>query len=282
MFKTNINKDYIRKHIDEPIIKKFFEQGEITYFGLPGPEILDLLEWREYINKIISVEIDEISSHLLLENIMINNYSLENFQLLHGDIDNILLKGHDKYGTQIRFPFNLVNLDYVGGVIYKDLKGRSKRIRAIQSLFNRQKITANDFLLLFTFNIRNRDRGEFGSTIDLIEAHITDFGYEPEKSSKIFEWYRNSDIHQKLKIFVLYLIESIAHSNQFNCTFHDPITYAGSGGSRMVHFAFTFKWVSKIRPGITNCLNILNTQMKEVKDDTLTALNSPILKLGEE
>ena len=276
-FVSTLNKDTIRSSYDEQIVKNFGK--DLSYFGLPGSEILDLKEWRECLEYIIAVEWDEIAAQQLLDNVFQSGLNLEKFQLLHGDIDDILIKGTDDYGIPIKFPFNLVNLDYQGGILYKDMRGRSKRIRAIECLFERQREAGKNFLLFFTFNSRNRDVGEFTNTINTIEEHLAGYSISSQEVEGFFDWYRNSRYDYKIKIYVLYLIDALASSRQFKCKFHPPVTYLGSGNVRMIHFAFYLEWIPTIRPGLSNILEILNTRMKQVEKGKMSDLQLPILEI---
>lgn len=278
-FVSSLNKDVIRYSFDRDVIKNFekSEKKKLTYFGLPGPEILDIKEWKNNLCSVIAVERDEISAQLLLDNIFKLDFNLRNFQLLHGDIDNILIDGKDKYGTPIKFPFNLINLDYEGGILYKDLKGGSKKIKAIEHLFERQREAGKNFLLFFTFNSRNKDEKEFIRTIDAIEENLSDYNVKSDETEFFFDWYREQRYDCKIKIYVLHLINTIALTRQFECKFYPPVTYMGLK-ARMVHFVFELEWVPDIHPRLYNLINILNTQMKESKNGKIVDFKLPILK----
>jgi hypothetical protein len=278
-FATSLNKDTIRNLHDKKIIEIF--GNSLTYFGLPGPEILDIKEWKKCLGSVIAVERDDIAAQQLLDNMFNLGFNLNNFQLLHGDIDDILIKGIDRYGTLIKFPFNLVNLDYEGGILYKDLKGKAKRIKAIEQLLERQRESGRSFLLFFTFNSRNKDKKEFNDTIDIIEEHLRNYRIGSEDTENFFEWYRNSRYDYKIKIYVLHLIFSLISTHQFECKCHCPITYKGHEDIRMIHFAFELKWSPNIAVRPYNIIEMLNTPMKEVEKGEIKDLELPILKISK-
>ncbi len=48
---TTDNKIAIRRNWDKPIINSFYQQigRRLSYFGLPGPDIKDFLDWGEFL-----------------------------------------------------------------------------------------------------------------------------------------------------------------------------------------------------------------------------------------
>jgi hypothetical protein len=280
-FATTPNKDFIRKRYDKPIIESFTKEikDKLTYFGLPGPEILDIKEWKKYISKIIAVERDEINAQILLENIFGLNVKSSDFQLLHGDIDKILISGKDEYGAIINFPFNLANLDYEGGIIYKDLKGKSKRIEAIRSLFERQRGVGKNFILFFTFNSRNKDEKEFNHVLNKIQDLLSKYGISYEQTEDVFEWYRSQRIDFKIKIYVLNIIQDLSVANRFECHPYTPITYLGHSNVRMIHFPFKFEWNPNLQVGMKCLLDIVNTDINEVEANKIVKLKTPTIEV---
>lgn len=277
VFVSTKNKDIIRSTYDKQIIQEF--GSNLTYFGLPGPEILDILEWRSCIKYVVAVERDETLAQLLLDNIFRAKIKLDGFQLLHGDVDDILTSGFDKYGTSIKFPFNLVNLDYYGGVIYTDLKGKSKRAEAIRKLFERQRQGGKSFLLFFTFNSRNRDEKEFEHTIDALEECLHGMQIQ---ATDLFEWYREKPgkYPYKIKIFVLHFICSLASAHQFEYHCYPPIVYIGEK-AKMLHFAFKLNWIPTIGGPAYNPITTLNCPLKQLKNGHFVDLGIPTLRVKE-
>ena len=51
-FADSINKRIVREGWDLPMLRRWSErtQRKLTYFGLPGPRILDLIAWREVLD----------------------------------------------------------------------------------------------------------------------------------------------------------------------------------------------------------------------------------------
>src|SRR5881396_2295905 len=118
IFRSSLNKDLIRRDIDLDLVRQLYESKgqQLTYFGLPGTELLDLSEWRDYLGSFTCVERSEpLMIHMLLDNAF-NKGLDKDLQLMVGDIDQIMLSWKDDCGCSPRSDaFDIVNLDYVGG-----------------------------------------------------------------------------------------------------------------------------------------------------------------------
>lgn len=279
-FRTTPSKDLIRRQYDRPIIKDFSNsiKDKLTYFGLPGKNLLDVREWKRYIRRLIAVERNEIIAHIIMENVYDLGFKLADSQLLDGDIDNILIRGLDKREVPIKFKFNLVNLDYEGGILHKQLKGTSRRLKAIRSLFAREREWENDFILLFTFSARNRDENELNRILDIMQDGLAKYGILHEHTESVFDWYREQRYDYKIKIYVINLIEDLAVASGFVPIRHPPVTYLGHK-ARMVHFAFQFRWKPTISDKMKNLIDIVNTDMFEVQNGKLEKLKLPAIIL---
>src|SRR5262249_28211839 len=139
--------------------------------GVEGPKIEDILPWRSILGTITGVEClcrsgrerdDDLNRHRRLL-MRITDQEVDRLHLLGGKIEDIVLQAQDAYGTQpklsysdnngdIRFCYNLINLDFVGGVGYK--VSDEKRIGAIKKIIERQR--GNSFILIITLNVRDK------------------------------------------------------------------------------------------------------------------------------
>jgi len=197
-FEGSSNKTLVRQRWDWPIIQEWstIRKHPLSYFGLPGPHIEDLRDWRSRLGCSTGVERlrkadrhrkedlnihRQIHKHVLLS-------GLEGFQLLRGQIEDIVLDGVDQDNTRPQlafgdppllawFRYDLVNLDFLGGMGYKDKWGESKRVRALKKLLERQRGT--NFLLLLTLNVRDGIDDELvryleGAKREAASQHIQD------------------------------------------------------------------------------------------------------------
>jgi hypothetical protein len=242
-FKTTPNKDLLRKRFDlDAVEDHFIKKGrELTYFGLPGPQILDILEWKKYLKTVIAVERDLYAKHFMRSKAFSKGFDPSNFQILFGDIDDIILKGEDLDGAKpVEEAFDLINLDYEGGLVYKDLMGDSKRVKAIKRLFDMQQESKRDFLLLLTINTRNRDWGEFNKTLDQIQEELEE--YNVENIAGVIDWYKDAGYAYKIKVYLPVHLGIWARSHSFYCSEVKAVMYLGSSNRRMVHFACSFDY----------------------------------------
>src|SRR4051812_13151156 len=98
-FRTNANKDFLRSVYDKQIIDIWTRKRAhpLNYLGLPGPEMLDVVEWQSYLDQFSTIERQENEQHLLF--LQANVQDLEHrLYSLYGDFDDILIKGRDLYG----------------------------------------------------------------------------------------------------------------------------------------------------------------------------------------
>jgi len=253
-FATSEAKDCIRQSWDRPILQARVLQtgGPLAYFGLPGPAVHDLIEWRDLLGKRTGVErlrkgslqIEDLERHRrLLRNVLTNGLS-DGFQLLRGEIEDVILDGSDADGTipsesdnapaiRMRFRYGLVNLDFVGGVGHPDKTGQSKRTRAIKELFRRQEGTS--FVLLLTVSVRDTNEPELANYLSEAQSRVHDDLRPALVWSAEHEKGRQSYL---LKAAVPLFIHHTAEEHMFRCRMYPPIAYQGTGRTRLVHFVF--------------------------------------------
>ena len=271
IFVSTLNKDIIRSKFDKVVVEDEWRRKgrSLTYFGLPGPEMLDVLEWRKYLGTIIAVEREMYARHFLRTKVFKEGYGADRFQILAGDIDDVILEGKDLDGKKPMEPvFDLINLDYYGGLVYKDLKGKSKRVKALKKLFEIQSKEERDFLLLLTINTRNRDYEEFDRTLDIIQGELEDYGVD---ASGVIDWYKEARYDFKIKVYLPYVLGCWSIRDCFVCEDIHVVTYQGSSGRRMVHFATVFHYDEKIvgRAKSGSLVDMLNLPMHEAVNGKL-------------
>ena len=268
------NKERVREE-DTRLIKKEFlrKKRKLLYLGMPSGEMRDILAWQSYIDKCTAVEIDPRQRNELVLNAIKNNLQ-DKMSLLFGDMEEILIKGRDRFNNKLEFPYDVVFLDCFGTLVYRGLK----RIKAITSLIEKQK--GNSFLLLITFNLRKRkytknsvigvlnkiqkELGSFYISDDLIKKRIRD----------VIEWYKLDKTNEmyRQKLFVSYFLKAIAEEYGFRIHAYSPIFYLGFNSSPMIHFSF------KMIPEIDSptraiseqtIIDLINLNIKEVSGKKL-------------
>lgn len=265
MFQDSINKQIVRCNWDKPILDIFKKkkQRNLSYFGMPGAEIKDLLDWRDLLSTISAVQIvrdgkdkDDDLSTLRKMHLNVNVRKISNVQILRGAVEDIIINGYDmddnfpnqhvtEDNKNVFFKYDLFNLDFVGGVGYKSgnqtKQGSSggRRLESIRRLFERQK--KNSFVLLLTVNVRDT-LGDEPMRYLMEEAKR----YEKQPVKDIVEWTiklggeGNKD--QRLKTWVPLFIKGLAETNMFYCHCYPPVVYEGHEHARMVHFVFTLDY----------------------------------------
>lgn len=136
---------------------------------------------------------------------------------------------------RVCFQYDLINLDFLGGVGYRDSKGESKRVRAIKKLFERQQGT--DFVLLLTLNVRDGIDDELTSYLEETHSRVDN------SLQDMVAWYAGrgkGEKEYKLKAVVPLFIQRIAEHHMFRSWSYPPVVYDGTGRARMVHFVFEF------------------------------------------
>lgn len=228
-FASSGAKDYIRYVIDRDAIINFkdrlFPSRKLSYLGLPGPQLLDILSWREYLNCCTAVE-DSATADALETNILLNR--LEGMvDVVRGNMDNLLLTG----SSRLHWPYQLVNLDYTGGLIHTSTKGHSRssqRLDAIKQLFVQQ--LDQPFLFLLTINLRNKDLGELADLIRMQEEDLIGLGFAGV--TECFDRHRGLNYAGLLKLYVPIFLDNTAVHHSL--VFSPPILYQGT--KQMMHF----------------------------------------------
>ena len=177
-----------------------------------------------------SVNIEHLSTH---------------FELLHGRIEDVILDGvsqdkvrpfksHGPLAAQASFFYDVVNLDFCGGMGNRDKNQQSRWARALKKLIERQQGTS--FTLVLTLNVRDKFDDELAS-------YLKDTKYRASTGElrDTLAWYETCGDRMhgfKLKAVVPLFIRQVAEINGFECFCYAPIAYTGTGRARMVHFVF--------------------------------------------
>lgn len=260
-FADTENKAAIRRLWDRVVLegwRKNQKCNTLTYFGLPGPDVCDLIDWKDLLDRFRSgveslgrtkreqkkaqEDMGRLTTNLFLAGIA------SGFQLLRGDIEDIILDGldHDGNRPQINderpahtahFRFDIVNLDFDGGIGYRDGNGAAKRVAAIKKLFDRQE--GHSFVLFLTINVRD-------TMGDEIEDYLRGLKTRNRGPNwyEIIDWYlsrADGEREYKLKAIVPSFIHAVAEPRVFQCLSRPPISYIGHEQAHMIHFTFELK-----------------------------------------
>lgn len=266
MFLDTTNKKAIRTVWDSRLFAPAVARlgRNLTYFGMPGGDIQDLLDWKNILGvktciqrvrkgKLQQEEDLEILRKLY-NNIAINE--LKNVQVMRGDVEDIIIKGHDldqavpKLSDTLsgasRFKYDIYNLDFCGGIAHphhdkvSNVASKTLRIKAIEQLFERQR--GHDFILLLTVNVRDT----FGEEpLQYFQEAATRCNSSALASAS--EWAKtlNSGMkHHQLRLWLPAWMRELAEMSQFDCYCYPVVVYEGHEHAKMVHFAFDFRFIS--------------------------------------
>lgn len=228
-------KDFIRDVFDFEVIRTFqqdyYPDQPLAYLGLPGEDLLDVLSWRSFIGRWTAVQIADTPVNAAVADHLVRNALLKrlerDFQPVRADIDVLLSAENGR--QKLHWPYQIVNLDYYGGLVNATNDHRSRRIEALQGLFFAQERAA--FILFLTLNLRDRDRGELSNLVNAAEEEL--LGGELQGVADCFRTHRELGHAGELKIYVPVFLASVARKHTL--IFHPPILYQGT--QQMIHFA---------------------------------------------
>lgn len=257
------NKQKVRE-MDGLLLERHFKdrRGDLRYLGLPAVTMTDVLQWQAYFRHFSVVERGRPGEeyryqHDLMLTAMQHGLA-DRLKLLRGDMDEILLHSEDSFGNPVLYPFDVVSLDYSGGIIYKNDSGRARRAESIGSLFRQQAERNQSFLLLISCNLDNEDQGEIRAIFSDIERELMKLGIEAHETIQAF--LRHELEEARLMVYVPYLIRSLS-ARWYQCEHFKPIYYEGNRGTRMMHFSTWLKRTAEYvtgRPGRQTVAHILN------------------------
>lgn len=278
LFKSSENKNFIR-NLDAFFIEEECEHhgNKLRYFGLPSEGLYDIIRWRDSISSICAVERGSKSKPFVKQNLLISKamrLGIHNdLVLLRGDINEIIINGKDEVGTELKFPFELVNLDYGGTILYPD----RLRIDAMEELIKKQKPL--DFVLLLTCNIREHDSLELIETQKRIKKEIIQYRSDlNDYIDQHFKWINdNASLYRQI-IHVYYLLKNVGENNKYKVNCLPAINYKGNKHSEMLHYIIQFRYTSDASTRVISdqsTLDLLNMDSKIAVRQKLSDLVSP-------
>jgi hypothetical protein len=257
------NKQIVRE-MNTKIIERYLgtRKGSLRYLGLPASTLTDIIMWNEFFEHFSAVERGKPGEeyryqHGLMLTAMQKGIA-GRLTLLRGDLDEILLNGRDKFGNLVLYPYDVVSLDYSGGIVYKDASGKARRPESIGRLLEEQATKDQNFLLFVSTNLDNEDQGEIRNVLLDIERELNKLGIN---SSPTIKGLVGHELHEaRLKVYVPYLISNLA-GRWYQCEYAKPIFYEGNRGTRMMNFSAWLKRTMEFvvgRPSRQTIIHILN------------------------
>jgi hypothetical protein len=276
-FRTNPNKDFLRRTYDKEIIRAWRQQTgrQLQYLGLPGPEMLDIIEWQDFLNRFSTIERRENEQHLLF--LRVNVKDIEHrLHSLYGDFDDILINGRDIYGHAPKWPYDLVNLDFFGGFIYQD----RARPKAIGKLIENQDEYSCSFILIITHDLRDGDFvGEKLSFLDNLQRTLEQVVGTHKSVEDFISWHKSPDTPDSARqaLYMNSFLKDHGEMAHFRVTCRPAIVYIGTGSTKMIHYVTEFRHQDSAHRAVSDqsLREVLNLGVSELRHGQLTSLCEP-------
>lgn len=256
--------------------------GNLRYFGLPSSSLGDISQWNDLFGEFVAVERGEEDKEWELQHdLALQAYQtglLEKIKLLRGDIDSMIRTGKDPFRRKVKFPFDVVSLDYSGGLFYRDAKGDLGRLKAISALFERQAPAKGDFVLLISCNLDQVDQGEVRNTLANMKTELVRYG---QQGNEVLDAYLRHEREEcRLKLYLPFYVNKEAAKNHFNCDTKKVIFYEGNRRVRMMAFRFRLSYderTQSLREPRERLSQIINQPFIEVREGSCieTTLDLP-------
>ena len=245
--------------------------GSLTYFGLPSTSLDDVKQWTAFFKHVTAVERGdperewERQHELELEAFRCGLF--DKLTLLRGDIDQIIMNGRDINGKQATFPFDVVSLDYSGGLLYTDSEGRFVRIEAIGALIERQSAAKSDYVLLISCNLDSVHQGEIRKTLANIQTSMSRTGQDVDEV--VAQYFKSPHEQARLKLYVPYMVNQFAAKVRYHCATQPTIIYSGNLKTEMMAFRFHLKFDGR------------TAALREPRERTAQIINTPFVRIDD-
>jgi len=164
-FEDHPRKRTVRELWNTPLLQWLFQKwgAKFAYFGLPGPEALDVRLWESMLSHVTAFEMQTATADPRAKIAELNRQLTLlglNYRVYCGPMEEVIMRGQDRDGVLlevVQFP-SLLNLDFTSGITGKVLTKSGNRccrfeaIRDMASLLRRAsaKFRKGHFVLLVT------------------------------------------------------------------------------------------------------------------------------------
>ena len=159
--------------------------------------------------------------------------------LLRGDVDKIIVAQSDCFGNVLEYPFDVVSLDYSGGLLYRDRAGNIPRLRAIDRLIREQAAHGPPWLLFLSACLDNPLNGEVTKTLENIRTELRRYGLEADKVVDCLLTHEREEA--RYKVYVPYYVGHVAAGCRYRCQTAAVVAYAGNNDVPMMNFQFVLR-----------------------------------------
>jgi hypothetical protein len=285
-------KNKIRRELDSLLIKETSKDGKekLSYFGLSGPLLYDIIEWQGYLKDFTVVEesyrgrkersVKRNRQELLVKTSFI--ISLQDSRgvindfltILYGDIDrDIILNGKGDFDKELpKKHFGLVYLDYYGGIF--KAKHREDAIKKV--IHNQKEFSAKDQDYVFLITVENLDVGkkEKSTLVNGILDNLELAQVDSDCLATFKEYLSKCSYGSLQKIYVPFRIYLYTKSCGDEIRSFEPVIYheekvETSKTAEMLHFRFiiSIRKKGKTAPTmIKDIIDICNLDLLTVKE----------------
>lgn len=266
MDESNVPKDLLRSRYDLSFIRRSLpvSESERTYFGLPAAGMLDVVCWRELLDRAVCV--DRSGDTINAMKVSANAAGLFDVcTFLRGDVGAVLKTKVDEDGSPLPDSlFDVVNLDLEGALFQSD---PAERLDAIDALFRHQREFEGPFVLFLTLgfrSVRKHPMTEVDRKLRDIERELEHDGVE---AGPTVQWYFSRHSTQRLKVYVPYAVEERARPQRYSLSRYLAFHYLGTGGVHMMHFAMHLTYSEdQVAPPRTSLRRLLTAPLYQVTD----------------
>jgi hypothetical protein len=220
------------RRMDGRELEKFRERLSLAtglrYCGMPSVAFLDVKAWQPVLHRsLVAVEYDKA----VLSDMKIQ-YELDGlpFQV------EFVEKNINDFLRETKEAYDVYNLDFYGGFIYTKKRNVSNTVEALRALIQRHRVFQKSFMLVATFNVREKAGDEYDQFIDQIPEALV--GWENVKEN--CEYHKRFQ-YRKIKLGFPYFCLVVGRSNGFTVDFKN-VHYYSSGNSYLMHFCVEFEY----------------------------------------
>lgn len=256
-FKDTKNKRMVRL-INKNYIQEVSKKRRLAYFGLPGQEALDIVNWKEYISFVHAVEWgknERILLQIKLSELGFNKnmriYPYELTELLQNES---LIANFAKY--------EIINFDFEGVLVSSGKPSEFSKLDAINKMCDIQNqenkfSIGESFLFLISFYATRNYSPELNDAIDNLLILPTTFASLQNSSiSKICEFLKTDKAIQAAKIATIFPIKFYSECKFFDADCKDIVYYTGTNNAPIIHFVFLLTKTSNKKLSLNSLINV--------------------------
>jgi len=239
----------VNKQVVRELQREFIEEnmgdklGNLRYYGLCSPEMKDVVDWAHLLAFIAAVERGEPGKEFEDQHrlrLMATKHGFQNrLRLLCGDIDDVTLSGKDRFDRSIPYPFDIISLDYSGGLFYQNASGEFYRLDAIRKVVDEQANYRGKYVLFISANCHAVEQGEVQKGIENLRTELNRRRWNADRVCDAY--LAHPDVRAQLKLYVPLYVGHIAAAIGYSSSSGPVILYEGNKRVKMVSFRFLLK-----------------------------------------